>query len=113
MEIKLTEDARKDTCPGLFFRCKETAFVSSFRSIERRKSLTFLKKPSCSGCWECSEAFKIIKEDLKEGYTDFMDKAVSGKAYQLIIKFHPGTYEYPDEGDYEITLSECPGLKRK
>ena len=110
LDEKVSIDGSK--CRGLFFRCKENAFVSSYQSIEIRKSLTFLKKPSCSGCPICENTLEVLKEDLAEGYSDFADKAVSGNAYQLFSRWHPGSYENPDDGEYELYLIECPEIKK-
>lgn len=92
-------------CKGLIFRAHVHSFISSHRSIEVKKSLRLLKRKSCKGCESCEWVWDNMMEDILNGAVeDFAGEIENGKMYKLQWIWSPGPYEYPADGDLELSF---------
>jgi hypothetical protein len=94
---KSVEKKKKDhECKGLFWRCIISSFVSSYDSIEVRKSLRLLKKRSCKGCETCSWVLDYFREDISE-IDDYLNGLKNGWVYTYRVYTSQGFEDlYPE-----------------
>ena len=112
LKLKLLEvpQDKRPPCPGLFFRCYIYRYLSSYFSIEDRRSLRFLKSISCTGCPTCDGLWEEIKMQIEEG-VELITDIEKGKLYQAKIK---STLNIEDDPElYFQEVSEKPPIKRK
>lgn len=114
MNLLPLEEVKVETaqCKGLFWRGSISSFISSYKSIEVRKSLRLLKKLSCPGCENCD----WIWEELGNEYISFEDslEIKHGKLYTFKIHSSQGYYDsYPEiDGIEFIEIKETRDEKR-
>lgn len=101
----------KNSCKGRVYRCTINQYYSSHKSIEVRKSLRLLKRESCSGCEKCEWLDEFLSEEISNlSYTynkgDYLQDLSGDKKYKLKTIWHPGPYEYPQDGDLEVIFKE-------
>ena len=96
--------ASKEECKGLFWRGHKSLFLSSFNSIEQRRSLNFLKRKSCSGCEKCSWIWDFLKEEIPS-----IDNIEQGKLYTFKVFMSQGYFDsYP-----EVDVTEFVEIEEK
>jgi len=76
-------------CKGIFWKGKTSAFVSSHKSIEIRKSLILLKRKSCPGCEECECIWEHLNEDIWEEYS-YLNNIENNKIYTFKVNILSG-----------------------
>lgn len=88
-------------------KCKvETQYFKRGKTAVKAKVLSLLKTNSCLG------SLDFVQEDMSNCMESFIcsidnfDETIDGY-YDLIVRFYPGTYEYPDECDVEYTLRKA------
>jgi len=87
------------TCKGVFFKLYTSAYLSTYNSIEVKKSLRVLKRKSCKGCSECEWIWETLKDDINETeHHDYIGNLVSGCVYTLRPNF---TWDYEYGHDFE------------
>lgn len=100
-EVKVDSDVVE--CKGLFWRASVSSFISSYKSIETRKSLRLLKKKSCPGCDHCSWILEYLQEDVYgDPINDFLGNLKHGKIYTAKITSYKGYYDMYPEVEIEI-----------
>lgn len=91
MQMKIIPKINKEEipCVGLFFKATINTFISSYNSVEVKKSLRLLKRMSCKGCKECENHLKFLKEGVEETTIpdDYLSNIKNGKIYRLDISF--------------------------
>ncbi len=106
-DMKTKSKDEEERCKGLFFRGTTNNYLSSHKSIEVRKSLRLLKTKSCKGCGHCEWIWEYIEEEISDGsFNDYLQDIDCDKIYTIKTVWHPGTYEYPQEGEMEISFIE-------
>lgn len=100
-------------CKGLIFRGRVASFSysnkkgrGSGKNIMVRKTLCFMKTLSCPGCPKCGGSWDVLQEDLVNLFPgkDILNEIEDGHLYRLKVIWYPGTYEYPDDGEVEISF---------
>ena len=93
-------------CKGLYWRGLESSYLSSYKSIEARRSLRFLKRKSCHGCEECDWIWDFLKEDLADNYCH-INHVEDGQLYTIKINKTQGYYDlYPEIDSIEFIKME-------
>lgn len=97
----------KNSCQGRIYRFSESQYYSSYKSFETRKSMRPLKKESCPGCEKCAWVDAFLQDEIDyHVFNNYLNNCVPGKKYKLKFTWHPGSYEYPDEGELEAEFIE-------
>ena len=92
-------------CKGLIFRGHTNCYISSYHSVEVKKSLRLLKRLSCKGCTKCEWVWDEMAMDILDGeVSDALPDIEDGKLYKLKTVWIPGTYEYPNDGEMEFNF---------
>ena len=106
MNFNLITKKEDKKCKGLYWRGSESLYLSSYKSVEARKSLRFLKRMSCSGCEKCDWIWDFLKNDLSDNYFN-IDHVENGKLYTIKINTTQGYYDlYPEIDYYEFIKVE-------
>jgi len=90
-----------EVCKGLFWRASVSSFLSSYNSIEVRKSLRLLKRKSCPGCKKCDWLWEYFSEDIPimaDG-RDYLGKLKDGATYTFQVHTSRGFEDLYDEID--------------
>ena len=88
-------------CKGIFWRGSVKSFLSSYKSIEHRKSLRLLKRKSCKGCISCEWIWEYFQEDTNSaGDLDYLKDIKQGALYTYAVHMSRGFEELYDEIDY-------------
>ena len=113
MNFNLITKKEDKKCKGLYWRGSESLYLSSYESVETRKSLRFLKRMSCSGCEKCDWILDFLKDDLSNNYCNYnIDHVEDGKLYTIkyTIKINTtqGYYDflYPEVDSVEFIKVE-------
>ena len=107
MNFNLITKKEDKKCKGLYWRGSESLYLSSYKSVEARKSLRFLKRMSCSGCEKCDWIWDFLKNDLSDNYFS-IDHVENGKLYTIKINTTQGYYDflYPEIDSVEFIKVE-------
>jgi len=72
----------KKNCKGIFFRGYHNIFQYKGK-IELREGIRFLKRKSCSGCFQCKWIMDNINEDIACGCLIWPNEIKDGKLYSI------------------------------
>ena len=94
-------------CKGLYWRAYVSSYLSSYRSIEVKKSLKLLKRKSCSGCEQCEWLWEHIYEEIAGICTwdnpDYLSELKNGKVYTFQVNTSQGFEDlYPEIDSIEF-----------
>ena len=112
-QFKESKGKPKNICKGIFWRATNSTFLSSYKSIEGRKSLRLLKKISCKGCPECDWIWEYLFQDIANmprSPSDYIGKIKDGSIYKLNIVSSQRYGDLCPENDYsefiEVKINE-------
>ena len=83
--ITIPEDKQPDNCKGLVFKLNINSYLSSYSSIETRKSLRLLKRKSCPGCEKCDWIWDHLQEDISCCDNDFLNQLDDNFEYKIVV----------------------------
>lgn len=85
-------------CKGLYWRAYVSSYLSSYNSIEVRKSLRLLTRKSCSGCDKCEWIWEYLNDDiLAIAPCEYIGEIENGKIYTYNVVTSQGYYDkYPE-----------------
>lgn len=90
-------------CKGLYWRASVSSFISSYNSIETRKSLRLLKRKSCPGCEHCAWVLEWFNEEIYcDTQSDYLGNLKHGKIYTFKVISYQDYYDIYPEVEIEI-----------
>ena len=103
--LEINKEERE--CKGIFWRASISSYISSFDSLEIKKSLRLLKKKSCRGCPQCEFAWEFLNEAIFEDLIlDYLPNIEHGAIYTYQINKYQNYFELYPEYEIEIVKVE-------
>lgn len=99
----------EEQCKGLFARFRRSSYWSGDR-LERKETLSILKRSSCKGCPRCG----AIEDTLREDATNFdrfpdVSDIKDGDKVRLYIQVHSRDWETGHADDWGVEVEKAHG----